>query len=236
MRSNPDVVFEWLRSTQPYKKKTSNDFDRMDIEINLLERDDPIINLGLALYGTAPATGGYLFNKGDKTIKKAVLSGTSISSWENSWIKEKGISKALFQPYDESLTKPFLKNEWIHDSILTDLYERKEPYDKLMDDEWYHLISLTSTNKRLSTPYDDTWMDGWSEFKYECVFTTAWKLYETLPVNENTALTLSYFGRKLIPVTTPHKMDLMKVMARWNVNRNQNLIGSKNVVMIYLTL
>ena len=49
------------------------------------------------------------------------------------------------------------------------------------------------------------------------MFTTVWKLYETLPVNENTASLLYFLGGELVPIV-PHDMDVMKVIARWNVN------------------
>ena len=163
------MVFEWLKSTRPEIRKESYelyDFDRGNIEIKLLERNNPIINLGLALYGTSASTGKNLLNKGDNTIKKAVLAGTCISKWSNSYVKKENFITNLLDANDESLLDAFFNNEFIHDSILINLYERKDPFDKITDDEWYNLIGFTFRNKRLSTPYSETWIDGFDEFSY----------------------------------------------------------------------
>jgi hypothetical protein len=215
MQSSPDKVFEWLKSNRP-DKETSPEFDREDLEKKLLERDDPIINLGLALYGAESNTGPHLFNKEDKIIKKAVLSGTNISSWPSSWIKENGILEALIDPFDEYLLSALFANERMYDGILTDLYERKEPYAKLPDDKWLTLIGYTASNKRINTPYDDSWMDGWSEYSYGRVFTSAWKLFETLPVNERTASIIAHLGENLVP-DGPHDMDVLETIKRWDI-------------------
>jgi hypothetical protein len=215
MKSSPDTVFEWLKSNRPTKNRPL-DLDREELEKKLLERDDPIINLGLALYGAEYDTGHHLFNHGDKTIKKAVLSGTTIPLSPSCWVIDTGVLEALLEQFDEYLLPAFFANERIYGGTLTDLYERKEPYDKLSDDKWLTLIGFTVSNKRINTPYDDSWMDGYGEFLYRKVFTSAWKLFETLPVNEKNAITLAHLGEKLV-ADKSHDMDVFETIKRWNI-------------------
>ena len=101
MHSSSETVFKWLKSNRP-DDEVSPDLDRTNLEKILLGRNDPIINIGLALYGSEPSTGLYLLHNGDGTIKKAVLSGTTISSFLVSEIENK-LLKNLLNPFDDKL-------------------------------------------------------------------------------------------------------------------------------------
>jgi len=110
-----------------------------------------------------------------------------------------------------------------HRHLLTDLYERKAPFEKLDDKKWYTLLWASVANPRISTPYDEKWMDGFDEYLYGRVFSTAWKLFETLPVNKETAVLLAHLGEKLVP-DPPHDMDVMAVIKRWYIEEKEEHI------------
>ena len=87
--SSPESVFEWLKKNKPKHYgigKKSLDWKEAhsrDIENSLYERKEPLINLGLALYGLNCKVSEQIFLTGDQDLKLAVCSGPSfyISDW-----------------------------------------------------------------------------------------------------------------------------------------------------------
>jgi hypothetical protein len=59
--ASADVVFEWLREYRLGKYIGETE----EIEKTLIERNEPLINLGLALYGHQAETGLSFFRNGD---------------------------------------------------------------------------------------------------------------------------------------------------------------------------
>jgi len=217
--SSPNEVFNWLRENKPKKNKSNFDSDREELEKTLQDRNEPLINLGLALFGFESGTGISLFQKGDETIKEAVLSGTTIiSGLGSSWVEDSGILNDLLKTFNEELLVPFFSNENIKDGLLAAIYEKKEPFNKLDDESWYKVLWASTENPRIRTPYDKTWMDGFDEYLYGRVFTTAWKLFEALPADKNSAALLAHLGEKLVP-DRPHDMDVMAAIKRWRVDK-----------------
>ncbi len=226
VHADANIVFSWLRKNKPEKKRAFLESERDEIETRLIERDEPLINLGLALYGNRKETGLTLINKNKKILQKAVLSGTTVRPHLlESWVTESGTLKKLVESYDKDLLSAFLSNELIEDDVIVNLYERKEPFHNLSDEQWYELLWYSSYNRRLSTPYSETWMDGFDEYSYGRVFDAAWKLFEKLPVNEKTARLLACLGEMLVP-DAPHDMDVMETIARWNVETDSKVIDS----------
>ena len=191
-----------------------------EIERTLIECHGPLINLGLALYAKlSRETTLSLFQNGDRTIKKAVLAGPSIEYCDYygaSGLPGFGILhgdfKEIVDSFDEELLRPALSNGSIPDELLVRLYEKREPFASLTDEQWIRAIGCTVSNPRLSTPYDGP-MDAFSEVPYRKVFTAGWKLFETLPVNNSTAVVLSYLGESLLPKS--HDMDVHATIKRW---------------------
>ncbi|MDE0185222.1 MAG: hypothetical protein OXP71_07155 [Candidatus Poribacteria bacterium] len=215
--SSPDAVFEWL-SNQDHK----DSYHQEEIEKSLIARNEPLINLGLALWGYEAKTGAHLFKNGDRTIKKAVMSGRSIQHQFRGGlvfqVKEwEGVLNRLLDSFDENLDilESYLSNEFIGDKLLVALYERQTPFDELTDEQWLKAIGRTISNPRLNTPYHGL-MDFFADMSYHHVFAAAWKLFETLPVNETSAFVLEILGEKLLP-EKPHDMDVLATIRRWDV-------------------
>ena len=219
--ASADVVFEWLRENKPLERYGASREE--EIEKILIGRNEPLINLGLALYGHQPETGLSLFRSGDKTIKKAALAGTSVSfNLFGCWVETSGVLKELLESFDDELDllKSFLSNKFIPDELLVSLYERRAPFGNLTDKQWCMAIGRTSSNSRLSTPYDGIW-DGDAEYSYNKVFTTGWKLFETLPVDTLSAVVLSALGEQLVP-NKPYDMDVFITIKRWKIESSND--------------
>ncbi len=222
--ASADVVFKWLRENMSkyhdasiteihYSVKIAEEIEKV-----LVERHEPLINLGLALYANLSGeTALSLFRNGDRTIKKAVLAGPSVAGrvFSRTWLHE--VLKEILESFDDEqeLLESFLLNKFIPDSLLVSLYERGAPFESLTDEQWLIAIRRTTSNSRLSTPYDGIW-DGDAEYSYNKVFTAGWKLFETLPVDRLSAVVLSALGEKLVPYK-PHDMDVFATIKRWEI-------------------
>ena len=223
-----DVVFEWLRENMSkYHEARITEIRYYleiaeEIETVLVERNEPLINLGLALYvNLSEKTALSLFRNGDHTIKKAVLAGPSIARcvFSFSWLNE--VLREILGSFDKErkLLESLLLNKFIPDDFLRDLYERREPFECLTDLQWLLTLQHTASNPRLSIPYDGEW-DFMSEMSYDAVCTAGWKLFKTVPVNNDSAVVLSELGNKLIP-SKPHDMDVFATIKRWKIDNDR---------------
>ena len=232
---NSETVFEWLKEQKPNFQDHS---DLKEIEKTLIDRQEPLINLGMTLHANLSAeTARNLFRNSDRTIKKAIFAGPSVElalnhSLSFSLPECAGALYAEFEEiidsFDEELLKSLLTNESIPDDLLVSLYERKMPFNSLADEQWLKAIAFTASNPRISTPLDKLPWDAPYFFSYCKVFTAGWKLFETLPVNKNSAAVLSRLGENLVP-DKPHDMDVLATIKRWEVEsdgENDGLINS----------
>ncbi len=209
--SDPTSVFEWLKNNQ---LKRQQEEDREELENALLDRNNPVINLGLALYGSDLRVGKKLYEEGNEVIKRAVLSGSTISPGlpGRSWIIE--LLPEILTEWNEDNLKELFSNSFLPDDSLVQLFEREVPYDSLDDEKWMLLCGFASLNDRLSSPYDSIWMDGWAEYQYSLVFTSAWWLYDKFPQTRLAANILFSLGAKLV-AEEPHDMDVQAVIEKW---------------------
>ena len=219
--ANADSVFEWL------KKRKRRDSDRDEIiEKTLVERHEPLIDLGLALYcKLSSETARSFYRNGDMTIRRALFVGPSVranitETFGNFWLDD-ALAEMLSSFYDnfESL-KLLFSNEFIYEKTLCDLYERESPFHELTDEQWRHAIACTTHNPL---------MDG-SRYKLFDVsrlgmsfdkWYSAWGLFASMPVNESTACVLADLGVKLAPRgkwQVPNRrndLDVRQTIKRW---------------------
>ena len=225
--ANANAVFEWLREQKPCFRFLDK---AEEIETTLIRRNEPLINLGLALYATdlSDETSLSLFRNNDRTIKKAALSGGIRLSSSFYWYERHEVLDEILNSFDEELLEPLLSNESIGDDLLVSLYEREKPFNSLTDEQWLTAIAFTASNPRISTPLDELPWDGTYYFRYCQVFTAGWKLFETLPVNKNSAAVLSRLGKNLVP-DKPHDMDVFATIKRWEVEDDGESNGLINL-------
>ena len=201
----------------------------MDIEGMLIQRHDPLINLGLAFYAELTEENATtLFRNGDETTKQALLSGPSVRSGHVScWIdKDSEILSELLQSFDDNIKILWFlfANESIEHDLLVSLYERQEPFNELTDEQWFNAVNCSSLNQSLScSSYQDLERE-FLGFEYQRAFKAAWNLFEILPVNAKSARVLSQFGALLAPYgevnipKAPDDMDVPALIRRWEVD------------------
>jgi hypothetical protein len=226
--ASQEYVFDWLKENQVEEPTWGN--DRKKLEESLLARNDNLINLGLALYSGEPAIGYKLYRSGDSVLRRAVLSGRTIRGRAaNSWVISDDVipdlieaerQRAASDKHDDffdddgiSLLHELLQNPSIPDHLLEAVFKKSDPFSDLDDDLWVNFVYMTCKNKRISTPYSETWMDGYAEYKYNAVFYAGWKLFREFPVSYYAASVLSRLFEKLHPET--HDIDFFEIMERW---------------------
>ena len=128
--------------------------------------------------------------------------------------------KEILTSFDEELLKPALSNESIPDNLLVSLYKKQEPFANLTDKQWLRAIAFTASNPRLGTPYPYG-IDLHGEMSYREVFTSAWQLFETLPVDKTSAVVLLNLAENLLP-NKPHDMDVIATIKRWEIESEKS--------------
>jgi hypothetical protein len=163
--SPPEIVFEELKK---YGEKPVDDFgiDDKELEKNLLARDEHLINLALAQYGTDRDILGELYRRGlgDPTnpldaryrqgLRIAVLSNRATHEfWRfpKAVIGEEEIRRVVVDA-DWSEAEALLRNPNTSEELMVALYERRDPFSAVSDDRWCDLVSMSAANPRLDAP------------------------------------------------------------------------------------
>lgn len=219
--SEPQIVLENLEKNRRTKINFMDE-DRSDLEKMLLERNEPIIDLALALYGSTPAIAFELFKRPQKELKIATLSGTQVlkeALGEDDFPNR--VLNDLILEDDTELYRAFFSNDLLPDEIIISLYEREEPFDKMDDRDWVLCCSYTDKNKRISTPYNSTWLDGLAEYDYNKLFSAGWNLFQTFPKTPLAANVLSNLASVLV-VNPPYDVNVFDMISRWKKDTNDD--------------
>ena len=219
--ASPEYVLEWLQDNVTKENFVSE--ERESLENALFSRNEKLINLGLALFGSVQSIGYRLFKSEDMVIKRASLAGRSISFGQMSdhWVMFDDVIPVLIQDAEENrsrdvdetpLLQELLQNPKLPDEVFESLYEKTGHFSKLSDRLWMNLVFFTTRNERLSTPYCDDWADGYAEYTHARVFHLGWDLFGKFPVNGRAAVVLEMLGSKLL---SENDIDTLQLIDRW---------------------
>ena len=168
----PAMVFEELKAYSADVRASPFGSTNREMEAALAQRNDPLIDLGLATYGGDRDTVGAIYwkakspaeNDNDKKYKKgvrlAVLGNETVSHVgflrgfpEDTIGKEETVRVLLNADDDEAGI--LLANSGLDDHILLSLYRGKNWAADMDEDRRVMLVSLSSTNERLNTNKDN---------------------------------------------------------------------------------
>ena len=163
--SRPEEVFKELRSYGARAKASvvSRGCHDEQLEKSLLERGDPLIDLGLACYGSDKGMVGELYKKAlitpntpadaryRKGLRIACLSNQVLrfgSHFPREIIGEDETRRVLGEAdWDEAVA--LLSNPEIECELLQALYERTEPFSTIPEKRWLILVDKSANNTRL---------------------------------------------------------------------------------------
>jgi hypothetical protein len=201
----------WLKEKRQGMKKL-NSLARDDYsyeEATLAARNDPYIDFGLARYGTSDNGCKDVYQRGDDAIK-----ATFLASFPNGGF---AIIPNEFELGDEPPRTvaelcALVNNPSLSDELFRQCFQRTKLFEHLNEEDFQSVLVTAADNPRLMTPYDDTFMDGYRDYSYHSVFSSAWKLTQTMP---NTMRWASVLYHLLYRCQPPVRFDVVPVLARW---------------------
>jgi hypothetical protein len=221
MNSSAERVYEWyVKRCDIDGKIEINDILDRTLEVNLLDRNERLINLAIAKYGVYPDTVRKIFNKAlednDEVMTLACFSNTvlgrikySISSIPDSLVEN------LFQKYEwfSSLNKrqitTLFENPTIEQDFLADFLSGNEYWNAIDDEKRLDVVYALANNESLLK-------SSRTYYSYIHILQSFWKLAESVPITAEWAQALADLYDKL-----PKKLlgfDNEKSIKRWMID------------------
>lgn len=214
--ASPECVYAWLKDN--WEDPGSPEiFDvrwfqskRRVIEYLLWRRNNFLIDHGLARYGTDIKIIQRVYDRGNTSIRLAAL----VNPYASVRIRQAGdIIKS--GPYN--MVKCLLGSEYISSKFIVNLFTRKGEFEDIDDERFQDVILAVHGNKRLNTPYNSLYMDGWNEFIYREVFSAAWELTRFVPITQQWASILWVLLENCQPPV--NFQDVEAVLERWRIDQ-----------------
>jgi hypothetical protein len=198
--------------------------DYFEIENLLSTLNHPLINLGLAQHGYNDDVIRKIYSNGDKALKLAALMNRKDNfhmpdTSNKSWI-DQDLIKKIISSSDENEKYALLTNPLLGASVLTKLFEKKEPFDSISESDWQNLLKHSRYNILLRTPFDENYTDGYWNYCYNQMFFSAWKLADSVPITKEWANTL---WKLLVNACPEFDINLLKSIERWEAIHNDSV-------------
>jgi hypothetical protein len=205
------------------------------IEALLVERNDPLINLGLACYGTNKEVYTALYKHGlekptdaaDERYKRGLrigcLSNRSVPAalgcylafdFPRQLIGPEEIHRILAAG-DDAEAEALICNPSVSDNLLEELYKRTGAFAALPEERWSKLIYLSRKNERLVTKEDTRSRDDWPDIRHYGIHHAIFQLLETTPVDKRWLHVLYALLDALDFQQVAHPETIENVLSRW---------------------
>ena len=218
LHSTPDEVFKWLEESLSNRHSPIPELERA-----LLDRKLPLITLGLALFGRDQYVVAEIYNSGDNTLKKAVLSGVSVKSYSECWVRSSGLLENLVENKNIVLLVSFLRNKHIPEDIYLNLFDQKGEFKDLEQEYFLDLLGTAKSNEIFPKTEEEKFICQISALqiydrnlneKFITKLSKAhWRLFDSLQPTARAAANLDRWSGCLI-VDSALK-DPLKTIARW---------------------
>jgi hypothetical protein len=199
------------------------------MEALLVERGHPLINLGLACYGTSKEVLAALYKHGlekpadaaDERYKRGLrigcLSNRSVPAahfvldFPCQLIGPEEIHRVLAAG-DDAEAEALICNPSVSDELLEELYKRTGAFATLAEERWRRLIYLSRKNERLVTKEDTDDMPDMGHYRiHHAIF----HLLETAPVHNHWLHVLYGLLDQLDFLQVAHPETIETVLSRW---------------------
>jgi hypothetical protein len=226
--ASPEEVFRELKRIA--QKPRIELMGRNDaVEALLIERNDPLITLGLACYGTNEEVFKALYKHGlakpadaaDERYKLGLrigcLSNRSVPAAHSSFdfprrlIGPEEIHRVLAAGEDAE-AEALICNPSVSDRLLEELYKRTDAFATLDEERWRHLIYLSRKNERLVTNEDN---DSGPDTGHYSIHHAIFHLLETAPVHIHWLHVLYGLLDHLDFQQVAHPETIEPVLSRW---------------------
>ena len=200
-----------------------------ECELNLIARQDPLIDLALAQFCRSDEAARALFTQAryinsNQPHERAVRLGVLDNRCFGGLPKLYGLPKVLFDPktgglgewlaeaHDEEIDALF-GNPIIDQYFLRDFLEGKAIWQAVDEPRRQRAVVALSNNPRMRSVYKGP-MDGYAEYTFNSVFHAAWAMSKTLPVTREWSNALGLLYQNLARESY-NMEDALQVAERW---------------------
>jgi hypothetical protein len=221
LASAPDTVAAWLEKSSEVSS-WAKDADAV-LELNLLARNERLIDLALAEHGLAQRVLHELYHRNDEVLRVAVLSNqrllrsrSEFGLWVEYWqFVNKGPDVSWMAGLSLVEAQALFTNRSLPDAFIADFFEQKSPWEVLNDGQ-----RLSAANGIIETLKQRQISQGSSNnrtfFRGSVAGNAAWKFASIAPVDVFWAEALFELYSWLTP-TTISNFDALQVAERWNL-------------------
>jgi hypothetical protein len=222
--SAEEVVRELKRVAQ---KSRGELLGREAIEALLVERNDRLINLGLACYGTSDEVFKALYkhglekpaDAGDERYRRGLrigcLSNRTVAYWSFDFprrlIGPEEIQR-IVAAGDDAEAEALICNPSVSDRLLEELYERTGPFATLAKERWGELIYLSRKNERLVRKEDS---DDMPDMGHYGIHHAMFRLLEIAPIEKRWLHDLYALLDQLDFLQVAHPETIETALSRW---------------------
>jgi len=219
-----DKAYEWLSANSKLSEGLKEGFsrryelerERKVLEYLLLRRKNPLIDLGLAQFACTPHVLKTAFARGGPGVRCAALANPFL--FDSSLLPEDSVinlREVVIRGNRREL-EALAVNAHLPDEFYEHLINRTEYFAELDDRNCKFMLYHLGDNSRLSATYDETFLDGFSDYMYHEVFTAAWQLCATVPATQEWAAVLVHL---LYKAQSPVGFkEVGEVIERWRID------------------
>lgn len=235
----PTFVYEELKQYSAEVRASPWTAQDDALETALRNRNDPLIDLGLASYGACREVVGALYLKGKEPPGEgeylAYKQGLRLAVLGNETIDAKGLLSGFPQNTigDEETVYVLHSAEWdevetlvsnptVHDDLLTAIYSGENLAEGMDETRRRQLVTVSGRNERLFARNDT--IDG-PDMGHYYIHKAIFEMLEGVPTSEHWAHTLSYFLRVLDPQHTYSPDSIEAVLRRWGFDENGDAVN-----------
>jgi hypothetical protein len=219
--ADPETVYRELQEYGTYVNGPGLVFGDEELENTLFQRNDRLVNLGLAHYGTSAKILKQLYQSATTAtdtqdpsdIKYNLgLRVACLSNKHLDWMRRFDYGE-LFLKGECPETIALLKNPSIDEDVLSSLYRKSKTFEEADEKIWLDFINYSSSNPRLNI--DKSSSHGPDSGHYD-IHRSIYSLLENAPATSYALQTLSILLNRLEPdkVKWPDAID--PVLERWN--------------------
>jgi hypothetical protein len=227
--ASPEQVFAELREISKEVRTSLLMSSSDSIEPLLIERSQPLINLGLACYCTDKSVFIALYNHGrgsptdkiDEQYRRGLLLGCLsnaaiqkvhfIFDFPRELIGDDELKRILMES-EYGLAETLVRNPEVSDQLLEQLYKREGAFANVPDQRLANLVHSSRENERINTNNDDDFGPDLGHYR---IHSAILQLVETAPVNPLWRTVLFDLLNTLNPLHLARTERLQDILQRW---------------------
>ena len=211
---SPQMAYDWLAARIP-EGRTRGSGSASDgvpeLEAVLLDREDPLIDHGLARFGATSSVAYRLYQRLSTEGRKVMRACNRACGGPRDAFAELDPNEATaFNEISCWVTNPNLGDDLLYDAVV-----RSGPFSGLDDDHYQTMLRWLGRNPRFGERYDERFMDGYDDYSWHKPVKAAWDLAATVPTTKPWAATLSDLYEGMLPYTGGVGIE---VVDRWLID------------------